>query len=84
MPFYDYECQSCKHLFVESHTIVDREKPEKEPCPICKEQQVKKIINAPAVCDSVIVGVTKPPSDFTNHVLKPMENYYKGKGIKLR
>ena len=84
MPQYDYQCQKCNHLFVETHTIANRELPENESCPKCEKKQVKKIVSAPMVCDSVIVGVTKPPSDFTNHILKPMAERYKDSNIKIR
>jgi len=84
MPQYDYQCQECNYLFTEMHTIANRQRPEKKPCPKCEKKQVKKIISSPLVCDSVIVGVTKPPSDFTNHILKPMKERYKDTNIKLR
>lgn len=84
MPQYDYQCQDCDYLFSEIHTIERREQPSKEPCPECSNKSVKKIMSSPMVCDSVIVGVTKPPSDFTNHILKPMKEKYKGNNIKLR
>lgn len=84
MPQYDYECKNCKHFFDEFHSIADRDKPTKKPCLKCKKKQVKKIITSPMVCDPVLVGVLKPPSDFTNHILKPMMERHKDSSIRLR
>jgi len=84
MPQYDYQCSKCEHLFVEVHSIEDREIPTTKPCPSCKKKKVSKLISSPMVCDPVRVGVLKPPSDFTNHILKPMKERYKDNNIKLR
>jgi putative FmdB family regulatory protein len=35
MPNYNYECNKCKKLWEEVHTIAEREKPTTEPCPKC-------------------------------------------------
>lgn len=65
MPFYDYECQSCKHLFHEILKIADRKEPENSPCPKCGETTVMQVIlTAPAVADPVRIGVTKQDSGF--------------------
>ena len=44
MPFYDYKCEACGHIFEEMLKIKDHKKPEKKPCPNCKEKKVKQII----------------------------------------
>jgi len=44
MPFYDYKCDACGHIFEEMLKIKDHKKPEKKPCPNCKEKKVKQII----------------------------------------
>jgi len=84
MPQYDYECYKCNYVFTEVHSISNKDKPCGKPCPECKKKTVKKIITSPMVCDPVRVGVLKPPSDFTNHVLKPMKERYKDNNIRLR
>jgi len=84
MPQYDYQCNECNYSFTELHSINNRYEPEKKSCPSCKKKKVKKVLTSPMVCDSVIVGVTKPPSDFTNHILKPMKERYKDNNIRLR
>ena len=41
MPVYEYECQSCKHLFSKKQKITDDTIP---PCPKCKKE-CKKLIS---------------------------------------
>lgn len=38
MPNYDYICSKCSHTFEEFLSISQRKKPEKQPCPNCKEK----------------------------------------------
>jgi putative FmdB family regulatory protein len=35
MPFYDYKCEKCDHLFEEMLKVADRKKPERKKCPGC-------------------------------------------------
>lgn len=44
MPFYDYKCEACDHIFERISKIKDHKKPEKNPCPNCKEKRVKQVI----------------------------------------
>jgi putative FmdB family regulatory protein len=38
MPFYDYRCSECEHIFNEMLKIAEMEKPISEPCPNCKKE----------------------------------------------
>lgn len=60
MPFYDYKCGDCGHAFEQMLSIADMEKPTKKKCPSCGKKKVQMVIGAPAVCDSVRIGVRKP------------------------
>lgn len=44
MPTYDYQCQSCQHVFSALHKISDSA----PPCPECGGE-VKKLLSAPAI-----------------------------------
>jgi putative FmdB family regulatory protein len=35
MPFYDYKCDKCEHIFEEMLKVADRKKPERKKCPGC-------------------------------------------------
>lgn len=56
MPLYDYQCNSCNHLFTEIKSIAERDKAE---CPLCKAE-AKKLISLPAImldgCDPAFPG----------------------------
>jgi len=42
MPTYEYQCKACGYRFDEMHTISNREKPTKKPCPQCAEKKVEQ------------------------------------------
>lgn len=59
MPFYDYKCDKCEHLWEEMLKIKDHKKPEKKPCPNCGQKAVKQIIlNAPSCAVDTEMRVT--------------------------
>lgn len=64
MPIYDYKCSKCNHCFEQMKFIADRNVPVEEPCPKCQEKTVELVIGAPAICDSVRIGLTKPDKGF--------------------
>jgi putative FmdB family regulatory protein len=64
MPFYDYQCEACQHIFEEKHLIAERTTPEGEPCPNCGELRVKLTISTPGLADPVRMGRVKPPEGF--------------------
>ena len=42
MPYYDYQCTSCKHEFETCMKISERHIPTQEPCPDCSEKNDKQ------------------------------------------
>ena len=71
MPMYEYICDSCNHNFEEYLSIDNRENPTKEPCPECKDKNVRKGVSA------TTMGVDmklKPPGWFQDK-LSVMKDY---------
>lgn len=70
MPNYLYKCVECYYEFEMNLKIADRHQPVGEVCPDCGDSNsVNMKITAPSIGDPYKLGVTKPPSDFVNHVL---------------
>jgi putative FmdB family regulatory protein len=42
MPIYEFHCKKCSHTFDRFLSIANRDTPETEPCPECKELEVSK------------------------------------------
>ena len=79
MPWYDYQCRNCEHEFIEVLRMDDRKKPTRRKCPECGRKTVKQVIlGAPAMVDSVVVGVTKPDNGYGEVIAKINEK----EGIK--
>lgn len=83
MPTYRYYCYSCGKVWEEIRKIDERLEPTKNPCPECGAKSGKKkksgspsgvdmLICAPAIGDSVRLGITKPRGDF-REVLKQIK-----------
>ena len=51
MPYYDYKCSSCEHVFEENMNIVDRNKPTEEPCPSCSKTSVSHVFGKSHIGD---------------------------------
>lgn len=84
MPSYDYKCEKCNHVFEESHPISNRKKPEKKPCPNCKEKKtVKQMICNPAVCDPVKIGTKKVDKGF-QEVLSKIKQHHPAHSMNKR
>lgn len=49
MPFFDYQCQSCDHVFEVMQKLSD---PAPAACPKCNEANLKKLLSAPAIQSS--------------------------------
>jgi putative FmdB family regulatory protein len=73
MPNYDYYCENCSHKFEQFQKIKDRLKPCKKPCPNCKEKKVDMLIGAPAACDPIRIGTTKPDKGWQEVLAKIKE-----------
>jgi putative FmdB family regulatory protein len=70
MPFYDYKCSGCGHAFEEMLRMADIEKPVKKKCPSCGKKKIELVVGAPAVCDSVRIGVRKPDNGWKEVMAK--------------
>tara|TARA_R100001015_G_scaffold19062_2_gene14442 strand:- start:667 stop:969 length:303 start_codon:yes stop_codon:yes gene_type:complete len=44
MPIYEYECESCEHVFEVMLGMNDRDKPLEDPCPECSEKSVRRSV----------------------------------------
>jgi len=90
MPSYDYICKNeeCGHEFEESHKIVDRHIPAKEPCPSCNKDTVQMNAQRAGFVYDNISGTTikghkkKPDEAFTDH-LKQMKRNYPGSNMNV-
>jgi putative FmdB family regulatory protein len=75
MPNYEYECEKCKHYFEFFTTIEKMLQPESEACPECSELCVKKVMfTAPAMGDSVRLGIRRPDGGFKEVLQKIHQN----------
>ena len=69
MPFYDYKCKSCGQVYPDQQfSIADRLEPTKHTCTECDELTIILMIGAPAIGDSVRLGIKKPDPAFQNHL----------------
>lgn len=46
MPLYTYNCKDCNYTFEEDYCIAERDVPTLEPCPICGNFRIIKVMNA--------------------------------------
>lgn len=46
MPFYDYHCLSCDHIFEVLQKVSD---PAPAACPACDQGRIEKLLSAPAL-----------------------------------
>lgn len=49
MPFYDYRCRSCEHQFETMQKVGDAAL---TTCPSCDQDQLEKLVSAPAIQSS--------------------------------
>ena len=73
MPWYDYYCKECDYEFTESHLMDDRKKPTRRKCPECGRKRVRILVGAPALVDSVAIGITKPDNSYKEVIAKMNE-----------
>lgn len=65
MPTYEYQCEKCEHYFTQYLSISRMKEPEGQPCPNCGEVAIKKVMfTAPALGDSVRLGIRRPDDGF--------------------
>ena len=64
MPFYDYKCKECEHIWEEQQTIDARNVPRYSPCPKCgTSENIILVIGKVNVGDPIQLGIQKPPRD---------------------
>ena len=69
MPLYDYGCKECGVEFNEMARIDDRFVLCEQPCSECGGE-ITLLIGAPALVDSMTVGVSRPPDSYQEVVSK--------------
>ena len=85
MPFYDYKCKECEHIWEEQQTIDARNVPRYSPCPKCgTSENIILVIGKPAFVDPVSLGIKKPDSDVVNRINKIKNDYGNRAGDSLK
>lgn len=80
MATYVYACTQCEHRFERVMKMDDRNLPTEEACPNCSMSTVEMQICAPALGDSVRLGITRPDGGFSEVLQKIHHN---NRGSKL-
>jgi putative FmdB family regulatory protein len=71
MPSYQMKCDACGYVFDRVLPFARIDEPLSQPCPFCKKKgKIRRLVAAPAICDSVVIGVTKPDRGFAEVVQK--------------
>ena len=78
MPWYDYQCRSCDHVFTEVLRLADYKKPTKRKCPECGRKTVGHILGNLSIVDPVNVGRIRPDNSYNEVISKINES----EGIK--
>lgn len=73
MPLYDYGCKECGDEFNELLRIDDRYSPCSNSCSKCGGE-ITLLIGAPALVDSMTIGVSRSPDAYKEVVSKINEN----------
>lgn len=77
MPYYNYQCSHCQHIFEKKFSIADRNIPESEPCPNCQSKNtVKQHISTSnwLYLDPSQTGKQKPNEDWTSFLKMMKKN----------
>ena len=73
MPVYDYKCSSCNQEFTRISNIACRDDPENESCEKCNHFSIKRQVGAPAIGDSVRLGLRTHDDGFREVLSKIAE-----------
>ncbi len=75
MPLYDYHCSECYHQFEVKLPMAENSLPTKNSCPNCfTEGTVSQFLeHAPAMGDSVSLGIVKPDRTFQREIIGRMK-----------
>ena len=80
MPYYDYQCMACGHVFEKNMLIRDRKKPTEEPCPECSKSDVTLQLATPYHGDPWRFTGKKPDAAFRDR-LKEIKKSHRGSTI---
>ena len=80
MPYYDYHCTSCNHVFEKKWYSFIRKKPTEEPCPECSKSDVTLQLATPYHGDPWHFAGKKPDEGFKDR-LKEIKKSHRGSTI---
>ena len=83
MPYYDYQCTSCKHEFEINMKIRERDVPTQEPCPECSERDVELQLATPVIGDPCRFAGKRPDEGFRDR-LREIKKHHRGNTIDVR
>ena len=84
MPYYDYKCKSCTHIWEEQQTVDSRNVPRYNPCPECgTSDKIILVIGAPAFNDPFSLGIAKPPAHVQDRI-KQIKKAHPNAGASLK
>ena len=83
MPYYDYQCTSCKHEFEINMKISERNVPTQEPCPECSERDVELQLATPTIGDPWRFAGKRPDEGFRDR-LREIKKHHRGSTIDVR
>ncbi len=72
MPLYDYQCQSCQHVFEE---LMSMNAPSPS-CPLCSQETQRLIASPYIVRDVTLFARRRVPQDFKEGVLGRLKSQY--------
>ena len=67
MPFYDYRCKLCDHVFTVRATMKEKEVGLQPECPICHQQETKQVITA-----GVLIGRAAADNNRATPICSPL------------
>jgi putative FmdB family regulatory protein len=67
MPFYDFRCQGCDHMFTIRASIKEKEAGLQPECPVCRRQETRQVITA-----GVLIGQAKTGNGRAAPVCSPL------------
>lgn len=75
MPTYHYQCSNCENVFEDILLMSEKDTPTTEPCIVCGEYNVNKVIlRAPVLGDPVYLGVRKNPAGWGELMKRIQDN----------
>jgi putative FmdB family regulatory protein len=63
MPIFEYQCQSCQHIF--EKVLLSRNRDEAPPCPSCQAMQTRQLVSRFSSVSADAGGFSCVPSAFS-------------------